>query len=232
MEKYQKGAKYDRHICIIKALARGRRITQSSLMAFFNISEKTIKKDLAELGRVFPIDTFRGFGGGIILRECHAINKFIMCNDMIALLHAALSTFSEIKTNPNACALLEILNPSKLTKSHAHINNRSVQKYRRQINILNDLALHKKTTVSCLAQKHGVSKTIIKRDIFELDYYFKIDARSGNSGGIYLYNDHIASGGINAREHLDILAVALSEYVKTHDNAETMFLLNVVSLRK
>lgn len=106
-------AKYDRHIEIFNFLGRGGRYTYARLSDIFEVSVKTIKKDIGELAYFFPIDTFQGRCGGVEMRKGYAINGCIMKKNDLEIIFEALSLLTETKDDPEIQKLIKMMEPKK-----------------------------------------------------------------------------------------------------------------------
>jgi predicted DNA-binding transcriptional regulator YafY len=76
----------ERRNAIIQELSFRRFITYSELSYMFEVSVRTIQRDVIELTRSHPIKTTQGCGGGISLPNGYYVNDKHLNNDEVALL--------------------------------------------------------------------------------------------------------------------------------------------------
>ena len=103
------GNKYDRHTNILNILIKGQRVKCSNLAFEFNVSIKTIKKDISELSLHYPINTYPGRYGGIEINKGFAINGYIMKPQDISLIIKALILLYESNPDPEILRLIALL---------------------------------------------------------------------------------------------------------------------------
>ena len=96
----------DRRAELIRLLLSRRRDTVSNLAAVFCVSEKTIRRDLAELTAQYPIVTIPGNGGGVRLEDWYRPHRRLFTKEQCAVLRELILIANEHQT----IVLLELLN--------------------------------------------------------------------------------------------------------------------------
>ena len=81
---------FNRRFLILKKLIQRRKDTGANLANEFNVSEKTIQRDITELSRVAPIYTETGCYGGIFITDTYDMNRMYMEEDELAVLNKLL----------------------------------------------------------------------------------------------------------------------------------------------
>lgn len=85
-----------RRRAIYEALCARRQDTMDNLAKEFNVSEKTIRRDIAELTLTHPIETVRGrHGGGVKVSEWYQPIRTTLCPEQMALLKKLAPSLSE-----------------------------------------------------------------------------------------------------------------------------------------
>ena len=84
----------NRRIEIIRILRGTRQTTMSYIAEILGVSLNTIKRDILALtvDEGYPIDTFRGHGGGVVLNELTRPYKHILSQEQIAVLTELMDT--------------------------------------------------------------------------------------------------------------------------------------------
>lgn len=71
--------KMDRLIGILSLLLQQDKVTAPDLAAQFEVSRRTIQRDIESLCRAgIPIATAQGAGGGISIMECYRVNRTVL----------------------------------------------------------------------------------------------------------------------------------------------------------
>lgn len=81
---------FNRRFKILHKLCQRRKDTSVNLAEEFNVSERTIQRDIIELIRVAPIYTEFGYGGGIFVTDTYKMDRMYMENDELAILNKLL----------------------------------------------------------------------------------------------------------------------------------------------
>lgn len=71
---------------LLEILCRRRHDTYDNLAFEFNVSRRTICRDVAILMCAYPIETFRGFGGGVKVAEGYYLHRKALTSKQTALL--------------------------------------------------------------------------------------------------------------------------------------------------
>ncbi len=71
----------DRLICILAVLLREEQVTAAQLAERFEVSQRTIQRDIDRLCRAgIPLRTERGVHGGVSIMEGYAVDKTMLTN--------------------------------------------------------------------------------------------------------------------------------------------------------
>lgn len=81
---------FNRRFKILQKLCQRRKDTSVNLAEEFNVSEKTIQRDIFELIRVAPIYTEFGYGGGIFVTDTYKMDRMYMENYELEVLNKLL----------------------------------------------------------------------------------------------------------------------------------------------
>lgn len=103
------------------------------------------------------------------------------------------------------------------------------KKYDRHIDILNCLRHGERRTYNRLSDEFRVSLKTIKKDIFELAYFFPIDVYRGRYGGVELRRGYVINGYLMKKSDLEILTEALEKLRKEKDSTEIKKLIKMVT---
>ena len=71
---------------LLEVLCRRRRDTYDNLAFEFNVSRRTIRRDIAILMCSYPIETSRGYGGGVKVADGYYLHRRTLNNKQVALL--------------------------------------------------------------------------------------------------------------------------------------------------
>ena len=71
---------------LLEVLCRRRRDTYDNLAFEFNVSRRTIRRDIAILMCSYPIETSRGYGGGVKVADGYYLHRRTLNKKQIALL--------------------------------------------------------------------------------------------------------------------------------------------------
>lgn len=98
--------KIDRLIGILAVLQRQGRTTMPELAEKFEVSRRTIARDIDVLCRAgLPVVTYSGEGGGVALMEGHAINTTLLRREELGAILAGLSSLQSVSAAPDASSL-------------------------------------------------------------------------------------------------------------------------------
>lgn len=129
--------KIDRLLGIITILLNNKRIKAKDLAEKFEVSIRTIHRDIENICLAgVPIVTYQGGGGGISIAEGYKLDKNILTNDELDNIIIGLKSIESISNNANIKLLLEKLSPKQ--EDIISISN----------NIFIDLASFYKTSLS------------------------------------------------------------------------------------
>lgn len=103
--------KVDRQIELLNILSKFKRFNYQELAQEFDISIKTVKKDISELSVNYPIVTYLGKYGGIEMNKGFIINGYIMKKEYLNLLVEGLKLLQQISDDKNINNLLNMLLP-------------------------------------------------------------------------------------------------------------------------
>lgn len=106
--------KIDRLLGIITVLLNNERTTAKMLAEKFEVSIRTIHRDIENLCKSgIPIVTYQGGGGGISIAEGYKLDKSILTSDDLGNIIIGLKTIESISTNSNVKLLLDKLSPKQ-----------------------------------------------------------------------------------------------------------------------
>ena len=84
----------ERRLEIIEILCIRRQETMFNLAQEFGVSERTIKRDIDTLSLSYPIETIRGNGGGVKIRNGYTLNQKFLKPAQQELLERLRTTLS------------------------------------------------------------------------------------------------------------------------------------------
>lgn len=151
--------KIDRLIGIIILLLQKDKVTAPELAERFEVSRRTINRDIEDICRAgIPLVTTQGFGGGISIADSYKIDKTFLTQEELQAVLAGLKGMDSISKTSYALQLIEKLSSKK-----------------KQIvvddTIIIDLASHYQEE---LTQKiDAIKKAIWSRRIILFQYYYK-----------------------------------------------------------
>lgn len=89
--------KIDRVIGILSILLQREKVTASELAEEFEVSRRTIIRDIEEIGKAgIPIVTFQGQGGGISIMEGYRLDRTLLSNDDMKAILAGLKSLDSV----------------------------------------------------------------------------------------------------------------------------------------
>lgn len=110
--------KLDRMIAIIVTLIRRERIQAKELADMFDVSVRTIYRDIEAINQAgIPIITYQGANGGITIAEGYKLDKSVLTNNELVAIVTALQSVSNTYLDSNNQGLLEKLK-SVVPSSH------------------------------------------------------------------------------------------------------------------
>lgn len=151
--------KIDRLIGIITILLQKEKITAPYLAQRFEVSRRTIIRDINTLCQAgIPIITTQGGDGGISIMEGYKIDKSILTTEELQSIIAGLKSIDSISKTSNLEKLLLKLSP----------NNNAVVSLANSIVI--DLSSHYKDSLS--EKINLIKKAIAENKLITFDYYY------------------------------------------------------------
>ncbi len=152
--------KLDRLLGILTILLQNKRVTAPQLAEKFEVTRRTIGRDIDALCRTgIPIVTYQGGGGGISIADGYKLDKSILTADELSSIIAALKGIGSVSEKSQVERTLDKLSANKDT----------VVSLREPIVI--DLASHYKGS---LAPKIKIIKqAVLEQRLIEFDYYYE-----------------------------------------------------------
>ncbi len=152
--------KLDRLLGILTILLQNNRITAPQLAERFEVSRRTIERDIDALCRAgIPVVTYQGGGGGISIAEGYKLDKSILTADELSGIIAALKGIGSVSERSQVEQTLDKLS----------INKDAVVSLREPVVI--DLASHYK--VSLTPKIALIKQAILEQRLIEFDYYYE-----------------------------------------------------------
>lgn len=151
--------KIDRLIGIITILLQQDKITAPELAKRFEVSRRTINRDIEDICKAgIPLITMQGYKGGISIADGYKIDKSIFTNEELQTIFAGLKGIDSISKSPHLIKLIE-----KLSSKTNQVTDEDV--------IIINLASHYQNP---LTQKIDIiNKAILNRHIISFKYYYK-----------------------------------------------------------
>lgn len=151
--------KMDRLIGIIVILLQKDKITAPELAKRFEVSRRTINRDIEDICRAgIPLVTTQGYGGGISIAPGYKIEKTVLTQEELSAVFAGLRGIDSISKTSYLTNLFE-----KLSTKNASASDENI--------FLIDLASHYQTPI---AQKiDSMKKAICTRHTISFQYYYK-----------------------------------------------------------
>jgi len=152
--------KIDRLLGILTVLLKNDRVTAPHLATKFEVSRRTIGRDVDALCQAgIPIVTYQGTGGGISIAEGYKLDKSVLTTDELSGMIAALKGIGSVSPKSNIERTLDKL----------HANSDAVISLREPVII--DLSSYYKGQ---LTEKIELIKSaILEARIIEFDYYYE-----------------------------------------------------------
>lgn len=150
--------KIDRLLGIITLLLQRDKITAPELAAKFEVSRRTILRDIDDICKAgIPIITYQGGAGGISISEGYKLDKSVLTTDELNSIITGLKSLGSVSDSARIEGLIQKLSP----KNDAVISFKD--------SILIDLSSHYKTSLS---EKISLFKSAIKQNkLVQFDYY-------------------------------------------------------------
>ena len=151
--------KLDRLIGILTILLQNDRVTAPELAEKFEVSRRTIGRDIDALCMAgIPIMTHQGIGGGISIAEGFKLDKSVLTTDELSGMVAALKGIGSVSPQSNIERTLDKL----------HANSGSVVSLCEPIII--DLSSHYKGQLT--EKIELIKRAVLESRIIEFDYYY------------------------------------------------------------
>ncbi|QUH19704.1 helix-turn-helix transcriptional regulator [Alkaliphilus sp. B6464] len=151
--------KIDRLIGILTILLQNEKVTAPYLAEKFEVSRRTINRDIEDICKAgIPVVTLQGTGGGIRIADGFKIDKTVFTSDELKTIFAGLQSLDSI---------------SEVTKYKQIINKFSGGDdtvYSDQNNILIDLSSHYKNTLAPKIER--IQQAISEKWIVYFDYFY------------------------------------------------------------
>lgn len=151
--------KIDRLIGIITILLQQDKVTAPELSRRFEVSRRTINRDIEDICRAgIPLVTTQGYGGGISIAEGYKIDKSLFTRDELQTVFAGLKGMDSVSETP---ALAQILD--KLSGKENHIVADSV--------VMIDLASHYQSDLT--GKIASIKKAVLEHHFITFRYYYQ-----------------------------------------------------------
>lgn len=150
--------KIDRLLGIITILLQRDKVTAPELAAKFEVSRRTIHRDIDDICKAgIPIITYQGGDGGIAIADGFKLDKSVLAADELQSIIAGLKSLDSVSDTARIERLITKLSP----KNEAVVSMKD--------SILIDLSSHYKTSLS---EKISLMKTAIAENkLVSFDYY-------------------------------------------------------------
>lgn len=104
--------KIDRLIGILSVLLQKDRTTAPELAEMFEVSRRTVNRDIDDLCRAgIPIQTVQGFGGGISIMEGFSMDRTILTSKDMKMITAGLRSLDSVSGSNYYGLLMEKIKP-------------------------------------------------------------------------------------------------------------------------
>jgi len=116
--------KIDRLIGILSILLQKDKVTAAELSDKFEVSRRTIIRDIDDICKAgIPIVTTQGKGGGISIMEGYKIDRVLLSNEDIMAIFTGLKSLDSVSDNPHYRQLMDKLSTenAKTSDSENHI---------------------------------------------------------------------------------------------------------------
>ena len=151
--------KIDRLIGIITILMSNDKTTAPELAKRFEVSRRTINRDIEDLCKAgIPVVSVQGYGGGLSIADRYKFDKALLTGEELQAVFAGIRGMESISGNSDFAGLLD-----KLTNKGEQVISEDI--------IIIDLASHYKPS---LTQKiELIKKAILTKHIVEFQYYYE-----------------------------------------------------------
>jgi len=151
--------KIDRLIGIITILMQNDKTTAPELAKRFEVSRRTINRDIEDLCKAgIPVVATQGYGGGLSIAEGYKFDKALLTGEELQTVFAGLKGMESISGNSDFAGLLD-----KLACKGKQIISEDI--------IIIDLASNYKT--SLMQKIELIKKAILTKRIVKFQYYYK-----------------------------------------------------------
>ena len=152
--------KLDRLMGVLTVLLQNERVTAPELAKRFEVSRRTIMRDVEALCQAgIPVVTTQGAGGGIFIAEGFKLDKSVLTTEELSGIISALKGVGSVYGEANVKRILDKL----------HTNADAVVSLREPVVI--DLASHYKGQ---LTEKIGlIKRAVIETRLIAFDYYYE-----------------------------------------------------------
>ena len=151
--------KLDRMLAILTILLQNDRVTTPYLAEKFEVSRRTISRDIDSLCLAgFPVITHQGTGGGISLLDSFKLDKSVLSRDELSHIITALKMIGSVSEQATIERLLEKF----------HINSDAMVALHEPIVI--ELASHYKGDLTRKIEQ--IKGAVLKQRLIEFDYYY------------------------------------------------------------
>jgi predicted DNA-binding transcriptional regulator YafY len=152
--------KLDRLIGILTILLQNTRVTAPQLAERFEVSRRTIGRDIDALCQAgIPIATYQGEGGGISVAEGYKLDKSILTADELSTMIAALKGIGSVSEKSQIERTLDKLSANK----------DAVVSLREPVVI--DLASHYRGNLTPKIEL--IKQAVLEQRLIEFDYYYE-----------------------------------------------------------
>ena len=152
--------KLDRLLGILTILLQNDRVTAPFLAGRFEVTRRTINRDIDALCQAgIPIVTHQGSGGGISIAEGYKLDKSILTTEELSGIIAALKGIGSVTEKTQIEHTLEKLSPSK----EAMISLAEP--------IIIDLASHHRGSLTEKIKQ--IKSAILQKNLIEFDYFYE-----------------------------------------------------------
>ncbi len=108
--------KIDRLIGIVTILLQKEKVTTSQLAERFEVSQRTIQRDIDNICKAgIPIVSMQGYGGGLSIAEGYKIDKTILTQKELSAIFMGLKSIDTISKYSYTQSLMEKLTNEKST---------------------------------------------------------------------------------------------------------------------
>ena len=152
--------KLDRLLGILTILLQNERVTAPYLSERFEVTRRTIGRDIDALCQAgIPVITYQGSGGGISIAEGFKLDKSVLTTDELSGIIAALKGLGSVSDQSNTEKILDKLSANKS----------AVVSLREPVII--DLASHYKGSLT--EKIELIKKAVHEQRLIEFDYYYE-----------------------------------------------------------